>query len=156
MARILGWMLLWAGLHAPCFASPADDEAGALAFMNGYIASFKQLDVHSTATHFHEPLTVVAGSGVTVFATQAEVAAWYRPLFARLAEKGYGRSEWRQLQLRALGNGVVIASASAVRYQVDGSEIETVGATYLLRNTAQGWRIAVLTSHPASAALLLQ
>ena len=156
MNRTLGMLLLWSGLSGSCVAGPLEDEAGALAFMNDYVASFKHLDVRLTARHFHEPLTVVTGQGVTTFSTQAEVAAWYQPMFATLAARKYGASEWAPLRLKALSDGVVIASARAIRYRVDGSELETVGATYLLRNTPEGWRIAVISPHPASSALALQ
>lgn len=156
MNRIFGMLLLWAGVIGSCSAGTVEDEAGALAFMNDYVASFKHLDVRRTAKHFNEPLAVVAGSGVTVLSTQADVATWYQPLFAELANRNYGGSEWAQLRLKALSDGVVIASARAIRRRVDGSELETVGATYLLRNTSQGWRIAVISPHPASMALALE
>jgi hypothetical protein len=35
-----------------------------------------------------------------------------------------------------------------VRHKTDGSELETIGATYVLRKTEGEWKIAVVMGHP--------
>ena len=155
MKRILGLTLL---LLFSCFAvaGPAEDEAAATQLMNEYRDSFASLDAHRTSMHFNEPFMVVTAASTSSFATRLDVEEWFKPPLSQLKDRGYGRSEWAPLRVKALGSGVVIASGRAIRYKADGSELETVGATYLLRSTKDGWRIAVITLHPASMALALQ
>ena len=155
MKRLFGLTLLLL-ISSFAVAGPAEDEAAATQLMNEYRDSYISLDAHRIATHFNEPCMFVTAASTNAFATRAEVQAWLTPALLRLRERGYGRSEWAPLRVKALGSGVVIASARAIRYKPDGSELETLGATYLLRSTNDGWRIAVVTLHPASMALPLQ
>jgi ketosteroid isomerase-like protein len=41
-----------------------------------------------------------------------------------------------------------LASTVSVRHKTDGSELETIGATYVLRKTEGEWKIAVIIRHP--------
>ena len=50
--------------------------------------------------------------------------------------------------MKLLNQTTALASAVFVRHKTDGSELETVGATYLLRKTEGEWKIAVVTGHP--------
>jgi ketosteroid isomerase-like protein len=152
MKFILGLVFLL--LLSPfAIAGAEEDEAAVTQVMNEYLAAYVSLDAHRTSTHFTEPLMLLSGDSTTVLATRSEVETLFGRIFARLRSLNYGHSEWAPLRVRALGGGVAIASARAIRYKIDGSELEKVGATYLLRNTREGWRISVLTSHPASTAL---
>jgi len=44
----------------------------------------------------------------------------------------------------------------AIRHKIDGQELERVAATYVLRRTNDGWKIAVLTVHDPSNVLRLE
>ena len=143
-------------LSCPAVAGPAEDETAATTLMNEYLESVATLDPHRASAHFNEPFMFVTATNTNAFATRAEVEAWLKPGYSQLKDRGYARSYWAPLRVKALASGVVIASTRFVRYKTDGSELETLGATYLLRNTNDGWRIVVLTPHPASAALSLE
>jgi hypothetical protein len=136
-------------------AGPAEDEVGATRMLTEYVGTYASLDAHRVAANFDEPFTHVAGSGSQVLRTHDEAEAWLRPFFVRLKERGYGHSTCMPMAVKALDDGLVVATCRAVRFKSDGSELETVGATYLLRRTAQGWRIAVIASHPATTVLAL-
>lgn len=143
-------------LSCPAGAGPVEDEAEASSFMNEYLDSVATLDTHRVSLHFNEPFMFVTAANTGVFAAHADVEAWLRPQYSQLKSKDYGRSEWAPLRVKALGSGVVIASARFVRYKIDGSALEDGGSTYLLRKTSGGWRIAAQTPHSPSAALPLQ
>jgi ketosteroid isomerase-like protein len=50
--------------------------------------------------------------------------------------------------VKLLDQTTALASAVFVRHKTDGSELETIGATYVLRKTEGEWKIAVVTRHP--------
>jgi hypothetical protein len=54
-------------------------------------------------------------------------------------------------QVKLLGPTTAIVSGAAIRYKDNGSELERMGATYLLRLTKTGWKIVVLTAYPPDA-----
>ena len=137
-------------------AAPADEEAEAASLMNEYRDSVATLDASRVSRYFNEPFVFVTAAKTTAFSVHSDVEAWLRPQYLQLQSRGYARSEWAPMRVKALGSGVVLASARFVRYKVDGSELDVAGSTYMLRKTSDGWRIAVQTPHSASAALPLQ
>ena len=143
-------------LNCPASAGPAEDEGAATKLMNEYLEYVATLDPHRASAHFNEPFMLVTTTNTNALATRADVETWLKPGYSQLKARGYARSDWALLKVKALASGVVIASTRFVRYKTDGSELETLGATYPLRNTNDGWRSVVLTPHPASAALSLQ
>jgi hypothetical protein len=46
--------------------------------------------------------------------------------------------------VKLLDQTTALASAVAVRHKTDGSELETIGATYVLRKTEGEWKISVV------------
>jgi len=50
--------------------------------------------------------------------------------------------------VKLLDQTTALASAVAVRHKTDGSELETIGATYVLRKTEGEWKIAVMMRTP--------
>ena len=97
----------------------------------------------------------VATTSVSL-ATRADVESWLTPVLVKLKERGYARSDWSQLQVKVVSNGVAIASAMFIRYKTDGAELERLGATYVLRKTGDGWKIAVIVLHEPSNVLKLE
>jgi ketosteroid isomerase-like protein len=50
--------------------------------------------------------------------------------------------------VKLLDQTTALASTVFVRHKTDGSELETIGATYVLRKTEGEWKIAVVTRNP--------
>ena len=61
-----------------------------------------------------------------------------------LRARGYGRSELSIRQLNPLSSTAILATGVALRFKLDGQELERVGVTYVLHKTDMRWRIAVL------------
>jgi hypothetical protein len=55
-----------------------------------------------------------------------------------------------ELHVKLLGKTAALASGVFIRYKTDGSELATLGGTYLLRKNDNDWKVAVVTVHPAS------
>lgn len=154
--KMLFALALAMALIAPAGAGPAEDEADATRMMQEYLASFVTLDAHRIAAHFNEPFVLISANGASALATRDDLEAWLKPGYAKLKAQGYARSEWTQLRAKTLGNGVVIVSTAIARYKTDGSVLETLGSTYLLRKGADGWGIAAQVPHAADAILVLK
>jgi ketosteroid isomerase-like protein len=138
-------------------ASPADDEADIVAMMSEYRDAFVAMDARRVAAVFSEPYTFLAPSPgpVSALTNRAEVEASVRQQMARLKERGYARGDLKTIRVKSFGNGTAIASTVWQRYKADGSVLETIGATFLLRKEPSGWKIAVLTPHAPESVLTL-
>jgi ketosteroid isomerase-like protein len=147
--------LLVLALVSPLGAAAQEAEE-ATKSLNDYLAAVISLDAGRAAQYFHEPYMLLTAANTKIYASRAEVEASLKPAYAELKERGFARSEWAKLRVKSLGSGVAIASAVAVRFKIDGQELQRIGVTYLLRKTPEGWKIAVLTLHDPSAALPLE
>jgi len=132
------------------------DKAAATNALLDYINAFMTLDAKHTASYFDEPFMRVSATTSVSLATRADVESWLNPFLAKLKERGYARSDLPQLQIKLVSNGVAIASAMFIRYKTDGAELERLGATYVLRKTGDGWKIAVIVLHEPSNVLKLE
>jgi hypothetical protein len=50
--------------------------------------------------------------------------------------------------VKLLDQTIALASGVFVRHKTDGSELETIGATYVLRKAEGEWKIAVVWRNP--------
>jgi ketosteroid isomerase-like protein len=156
MRRHIIRLLLLISLFSSANGAGGDDRALAAQALTDYFVAFTSLDNQRVALLCHEPFMLVSSARTSSFGTRADIESWLKPLFAGLKERGYARSEWTPLQVKVLTNGVAIASALIVRYKTDGQEMERFGATYFLRRTNDGWKVAVFTRHDASSVLKLE
>jgi len=142
----------------PTIPAEGQDEKGAVTqVLNDYIRVFGSFDAQRVLPYYHEPLTSVQARGVTVLSTRADIeASLLKPLYARLKEGGWdARSEWAELQVKQMSAVLAVASGLTVRRKGDGQELERVAATYLLRKTSDGWKIAVMAGHDPGSVLRL-
>src|SRR5262245_42329986 len=154
--RVLIAMALVA-LTASAVAGSVEDEADIKTMMADYRDAFVAMDAHRVAAVYAEPFTFLppAPAKVVVLANHTEAEAALQKTMAGLKERGYARGDATTMRVKSFGNGVAIASAVWVRYKIDNSVLETIGATYLLRREPSGWKIAVVTGHAPDAALTL-
>jgi hypothetical protein len=78
----------------------------------------------------------------------SEIEAFYGGVLRDLREWGYSHSTRSELHVKLLDQTIAFVSAVFVRHKTDGSELETIGVTYVVRKTEGEWKIAVLTRHP--------
>ena len=118
--------------------------------LRDYNDAFGRGDLSAIGQHLNLPFMSIfpEGVGVKVSATMSEIEAGYGGYLKTLRERGYSHSTWPEQHVKLLDQTTALASAVAVRHKTDGSELETIGVTYVLRKTEGEWKIAVMIGHP--------
>ena len=140
-------------VHPPESAAPqsaeleqAEKTAVDHAF-HDYNDTFVRGDLSAIGHHCHVPFTRISPQGVEVLPTMSEIEAFYGGIQRDLRERGYSHSTRSELHLKLLDQITALASGVFVRQKTDGSELETIGGTYVLRKTEGEWKISVVIRH---------
>ena len=112
-----------------------------------YYRDFSTLNVQAILPYFNEPSLLVGPQGVIPVPDHATLAAAFGPVMEGLRDKGFGRSELEQGNIKSLSSSAALIGGVAVRYLKDGREMERVGITYVLHKTASGWKFATVILH---------
>jgi hypothetical protein len=83
----------------------------------------------------------------------SEIEAFYGGVLRDLRARGYSHSTWSEQHVKLLDQSIALVSAVVVRHKMDGSELESIGATYVLRKTEGEWKIAVIIRHPPASVI---
>jgi hypothetical protein len=121
--------------------------------MNAYIEAFSR-SAQEAAVYLDEPFVAVGLRGATVAKTRPEAEAIYANVLHGLKSKGFQRAAYTDLRVKMLTNATALVTGEATRFNIEGKEYEKAAATYLLRKTADGWRITVLTTQPPGTVVL--
>ena len=105
-------------------------------------------DLSAIGQHCNVPFVVISSQGVKVCPTLSEIEAVYGGIQRDLRERGYSHSTVSELHVKLLDQTTALVSGVFVRHKTDGSELETIGATYVLRKTEGEWKIAVVVRNP--------
>jgi uncharacterized NTF2-like protein DUF6841 len=143
------------------WAEAQGDKQAVVQTINDYFASFADLgptfDIQRALSFFHEPSMLVVTGRASTFPTRGDAeAGWVKAFVARQRERGYARQEVAQTHVKQMSAGVALASVEVVRYKADGQVLEQVGASYALRKTNDGWKIAVVIAHDPGSVLRLE
>ena len=109
---------------------------------------FSRGDLSAIGQHCNVPFVVISSQGVEVLPTMSEIEGFYGSILRDLRERGYSHSTRSELHVKLLEQTTALASGVFVRHKTDGSELETLGATYVLRKTEGEWKIAVMMRTP--------
>jgi ketosteroid isomerase-like protein len=115
-----------------------------------YYAAFSTLEVHAVLPYFHEPSVLIGPQAVLAAPTYAVLTTAITPAMEGLRARGFGRSELSVRNVNSLSATATLVTGVAVRYKVDGQELERVGVTYVLHKADTRWKIAVLIVHDAN------
>src|SRR5262249_10854993 len=126
-----------------------DETAALTRVMNDYVSAFGSFDAQRVLPFYHEPLTIMGATRLVVYSRRSDIEkSLLKPVYLRLKEAGWdARSEWTELHVKQMSALLAVASGLTARRKSDGQELERVAATYLLRRTSDGWKIAVLALH---------
>ena len=113
-----------------------------------YNDAFVRGDLSAIGQHCNVPFMRISPQGVEVLPTMSEIEGFYGGMLRDLRERGYSHSTRSELHLKLLDQITALASGVFVRHKTDGSELETIGVTYVLRKTEGEWKIAVMIGHP--------
>jgi ketosteroid isomerase-like protein len=115
--------------------------------LRDYSDAFGRGDLSAIGQHCNVPFVVISSQAVKVLPTMSEIEAFYGGLLRDLRERGYSHSIVSELHVKLLDQ-IALASGVFVRHKTDGSELETIGATYVLRKAEGEWKIAVVWRNP--------
>ena len=118
-------------------------------------SAFSALDLARFRALYALPAQVVMEGGTVAVTDAAGFEQFFLPLAARLREAGFARSVYSDFAYRDLGAGFALASMLWRRLAADGRVIETLGATYVLRQTPD-WRIVTLIGHAPGRGVAVQ
>src|SRR5262249_9721611 len=106
--------------------------------LDEYYRVFSRLDVQAVPPLFPEPWQCTCPAGVLTLPTRAGLVPVFQSAMEDLRARGYGRSELALRSIQALNENIVLAVGVAIRYKVDGLELERAGVTYVLFQGADG------------------
>lgn len=109
-----------------------------------YYKTFSALDLNAIVQHFSEPCISTSSHGVFSADNRRGLANAFGPLVEGLKEKSYERSEFVEAEVITLSETAALVRGVAVRYKLDGSELERVPISYLMHRSAHGWTIATI------------
>jgi uncharacterized NTF2-like protein DUF6841 len=112
-----------------------------------YYAAFNTLDVPTVLPYFHEPSLLIGPQGAFAAPTHDTLAPVLATVIDSLRVREFGRSELSIRHVEPLSTSTNLVTGVAIRYRVDGQELERVGVTYVLQSADNRWRIAVLIVH---------
>ena len=115
--------------------------------MADYYRDFSTLNVQAILPYFNEPSLLVGPQGVIPIPDHAALVAVFEPVMDGLRASGYGRSELELGYIKSLSSSAALVGGVAVRYKVDGQELDRVGITYVLHKKESGWKFATLILH---------
>jgi ketosteroid isomerase-like protein len=142
--------------HNPVVASDGamNDQPAVIRTLLDYYAAFNTFEVEAVLPYFHEPSLLMGPQGALAAPTHNVLATVFRTAIDSLRARGFGRSELSVRRVESLSPSANLVTGVAIRYTVDGQELERVGVTYVLHNADSRWKIAVLIVHdPNDAAL---
>jgi ketosteroid isomerase-like protein len=147
---VIGCAFAW-----PSWVNGQDESAAVAQALSDYYRAFSAYDTQRALSYYNEPVVFIAAQSVIAAATPSESATRLTKLYEILKPTGFARSELTNVHIKQMSAGLAIASGVAVRYKADGTELGRFGVTYILRKTAEGWKLAALVSHDTATALRL-
>jgi hypothetical protein len=115
--------------------------------LQDYYAAFNTFEVRAIASYFLEPSLLIGPQGVFAAPTHDILTPVLATVIDALRARGFGRSELSVRRAEPLSASTNMVTGVALRYKVDGQELERVGVTYVLQGAESRWRIAVLIVH---------
>jgi hypothetical protein len=121
-----------------------------------YYAAFSTLDVPAILPYFHEPSLLMGPQGAFAAPTHDVLTTALTTVIDSLRARGFARSELSVQRVESLSASATLVTGVALRFRVDGQELERVGVTYALYNADSHWKIAVLIVHDPNEVTLAQ
>ena len=107
-----------------------------------YIGVFNREDATGFVACYTHPHTMLSGEqGLSIVNTTAEHERGYQALMDTLHQQKWARSDIDRTQIWPLSDSFAQLVADVTRYRKDGSILEKLRASYMLRREAGMWKI---------------
>lgn len=127
-----------------------NEETAVIRLLTDYYAAFSTLDVQAVLPYFHEPSLGMGPQGVFAAPTHDVLTTAFTSAIEGLRARGFGRAELIVRKVKPLSATATSVTGVAVRYKLDGQELERNGVTYVLHKADARWKIAVLILHDST------
>ncbi|WP_100657962.1 hypothetical protein [Alteromonas flava] len=99
---------------------------------------------------YHENVTFVDANNPPSTVSAATMDERVERFLLNLKKDGVARVAWDSVDIQPLAENLALVRNVAIRFKPDGSVFNRVGATYMIQQSEQGWRIAAFSVHPAN------
>jgi hypothetical protein len=123
------------------------NERAVIETLLDYYAAFNTLEAEAVLPYFHQPSLLLGPQGAFAAPTYHTLTTVLTSVIDSLRARGFGRSELSVRRVESLSASATLATGVAIRYRIDGQELERVGVTYVLYHADNRWKIAVLLVH---------
>lgn len=143
-------LLTFIFLHlAACSYNPAIQRNKELneitASVENFFSASNTLDAEQWAQYFNSPLTLVVGQGININIVKDDFVPFFLPIINYLENEEFSHIEWKNLQVRKLGNDIAMASAIISQMDVQDQVIDRFGEIYMLSKDGDKWKISTIT-----------
>src|ERR1700736_3223885 len=107
------------------------DETAVMHTLDAYYRAFSTLSIQAILPYLNQPALIVGSLGAIPLPTPAAIEPIFGPVMERLRTRGYARSELDSQEVTMLGAQSAFVNGIAVRYGLDGNELERAGISYL-------------------------
>jgi hypothetical protein len=128
------------------------DEAAVRQMLDEYYRAFSTLSVQAILPYLNQPALLAGPLGVIALPTPSVIEPIFGPVMESLRARRFARSEFASQEIRILSADSAFATGIAIRYRLDGEELERAGISYLLRKTGDAWKFVVMVLHGAPKA----
>jgi ketosteroid isomerase-like protein len=108
-----------------------------------YVEAFQTLDARAAVSYCYLPCSLITDQAVVVVQHAADMETLFKQLMNGLKARDYARSELSDLRVKQVSAKTGFLSVDRTRYKTDGQALERLSETYVMRNTDNGWKIAV-------------
>ena len=110
-----------------------------------YLNTKTDPDIKMVLQHFNEPLMQMPSQGEPRVSLKREVLEnGFTRFLEKLKNKGVTKMEWEKLQVVSLSQNTALASNIARGLDANGNVVERLASIYMLSNSSDGWKIAVI------------
>ncbi|MGI2259344.1 hypothetical protein [Shewanella sp. GXUN23E] len=123
------------------------------AYMDKYNGYLNQGELTVPSDIYLDEFMLMSNSQPARTSTPAEFVQQAKGFLGNLKQQGVASVGWESVDISILGDNLALASNVALRIKSDGSLFNRIGATYLLKRTDKGWRIAAFAVHRADQSM---
>lgn len=96
---------------------------------------------------YRDQVMLVTNNGNQSVVTGADMDSRVVGFLDNLKRQGVAKVKWESRHITRLDSNLAVVKNVAIRFADDGSVVNRVGATYLVQNGPNGWKIAAFSVH---------
>lgn len=127
------------------------------AFQSAYLqfADDPGVDPNKNAalSFYHTPCMFISYFGINHYLQRKDLASYFQQVMHDMSKNNYLRTAFGMHHITILDSRTALVSLEITRFDVNEKQYDQYGCTYTFHRDKTGWKIAVVTTHPASAVI---